>query len=83
MTPALKSLLFEIRQHAAFQELLNVVEPPRLPQYRPLKNDTLETMGAKTVFASGQIDQHERWLTTLTGGQVPARETETSQQEKS
>lgn len=82
MSPALKSLLFDIRQHAAFQELLAAVEYPRLPQFRPSRADTLETMGAKTVFASGALDQHERWLTVLTG-QVPARETETSQQEKS
>lgn len=82
MSPALKSLLIDIRQHAAFPEFLKAVEAPRLPHYRPLKGETLETMGAKTVFASGEMAQHERWITLLTG-QVPARETETSQQEKS
>lgn len=81
-SPALQSLLFSIRQHAAFEELKNAVEVPRLPKYVPSKSDTLETMGAKTVFASGAIAQQERWLTFLTG-QGPARDTQTSQQEKS
>lgn len=75
----LKSLLFTIRQHEAFNELIAAAEKPRLPEYRPSKGDTLETMGAKTVFASGQVDQHNRWLFLLTGN--PERETETSQQE--
>jgi hypothetical protein len=79
-SPALKDLLFNIGQHPAFAELQKAVEPPALPLYRPLKHETLEQMGARTVFASGQVDQHERWLHLLTG-QVPARETEPSQQE--
>jgi hypothetical protein len=82
MTPALQSLLFEIRQHAGFQDLLKAVTPPTPPRYSPHRAETLETMGAKTVFASGEQAQHERWITILTGT-VPARETETSQQEKS
>lgn len=81
-SPALKSLLFDIRQHPAFEEFQRAVEAPRLPQFRQLRGDTLETMGAKTVFASGQMDQHDRWIHLLTG-QVPERENETSQQEKS
>jgi len=72
--------MFDIRQHAAFPELIKAVEAPRLPQFLPSRSETLETMGAKTVFASGQMAQHERWIHLLTG-QVPARETETSQQE--
>jgi hypothetical protein len=81
-SPALKDLLFSMRQHAGFADLLKAVEQPQLPHYRPSKADTLEQMGARTVFASGQADQHDRWLFLLTG-QVPARETEPSQQEKS
>ncbi len=79
-SPALKSLLFDIRQHPAFKEFLAAVEPPGMPPYR--KGDTLEALGAATVFASGEAKQHERWIVLLTG-QVPERETETSQpQEK-
>lgn len=81
-SPALKDLLFSMRQHAGFVELLKAATPPQMPTYRPSKPDTLEQLGARTVFASGQADQHERWIVLLTG-QVPERETEPSQQEKS
>ena len=67
MTDTLKALLAELRQHPAFQELLKVVEPPSLPRYRPSKGFDVPAMGARAIFASGQIDQHERWLSTLTG----------------
>lgn len=73
MSEVLKSLLFVIRQHDGFDELLKSVQAPRLPRYVPTKGETLETFGAKSVFASGEQAQHERWLTLLTG-QVPARD---------
>jgi hypothetical protein len=37
MSPKLKELLFLIRQHEAFQELLNVVESPEPKPYSPSK----------------------------------------------
>jgi hypothetical protein len=67
-SPALISLLFDIRQHAAFQELLRAVEAPSLPRFK--KNTALDMMGAQTVFASGRLDQHEKWLTVLSGEPV-------------
>jgi hypothetical protein len=69
-SPALKSLLFDIRQHAAFEELKKAVDMPHLPRFRPSKADTLETMGARTIFESGRMHQHECWLVFL-AGQLP------------
>ena len=66
-SPVLKSLLFDIRQHPAYPELLKAVECPPLPRFKPSAADSVETMGAKFLFASGQADQHERWLTFLRG----------------
>ncbi len=71
MTPELKSFILDLRQHPLFQQLLNEIEPPRFPEYK--KAETLEQFGAKAVFASGQMEQHNRWYFTL-GGTVPARE---------
>lgn len=79
----LNALLFIIRQHPAFEELKRAVEAPRMPRFRPSRADTLETMGAKSVFASGQIEQQERWLALLTGKVPPQEEANPSQQEKS
>lgn len=67
MSEALKSLLFEIRQHAAFQELLNSpsLQPVPMPRYK--KGETLEDLGARTAFASGQHVQHDKLMVLLTG----------------
>ena len=73
-SPALKSLLFDLRQHAAFEEFKKAVEAPKLPRFRPSKNDTLETMGAKTVYESGRLAQHEAWLIFLTGSPTSEQE---------
>lgn len=75
MSPALKSLLSDIRQHPAFPEMLRELQAPKLPRFKPNSPESTETMGAKFLFASGQADQHERWLAFLTGSP-------TSQQEK-
>lgn len=67
MTEALKDLLFKVRQHPAFQELLEAVEAPRTPRYRPSKGKDVPTLGAETIYASGALDQHDRWIALLTG----------------
>jgi hypothetical protein len=67
MTEALKSLLFQIRQHPAFPELLKSVETPRLPRYRRSKGADVPAMGAEIIYASGALDQHESWIALLTG----------------
>ena len=67
MTDSLKALLFIMRQHAAFPELLKAVEPQATPRYRPSKGKDVPTMGAEMIYASGTLDQHERWIALLTG----------------
>lgn len=67
MNPALKGLLEDIRQHPAFPDLLQAVMCPPLPRIKPNSMDSAEIMGAKFLFASGQADQHERWLIFLRG----------------
>lgn len=69
MNEAVKALLADLRQHPAFQDLLMMVERPKMPRYRPSKGEDVPTVGARTVYVSGQIDQHERWLSYLTGGE--------------
>jgi hypothetical protein len=78
MTEQLKDLLFRIRQHAGFQDLLGAVETPRLPRYKRSKGLDLTAIGAETVYASGALDQHASWIALLTGA---SRETN-SEKEK-
>lgn len=67
MSEALDDLLFHIRQHAAFNELMRTVPSPEMPRYRPSKGGDLESLGASTAYASGARDQHERWLALFIG----------------
>jgi hypothetical protein len=67
MTEQLKDLLFRIRQHPGFQDLLGAVETPRLPRYKRSKGLDLTAIGAETVYASGALDQHASWIALLTG----------------
>jgi hypothetical protein len=67
MSEALDALLFSIRQHSAFRELLAVVPVPEMPRYRPSKGGDLESLGASMAYASGARDQHECWTAILTG----------------
>ena len=73
MSPELKSFLLDLRQHPLFPQLKEAVEYPKFPEYRPSKGETLESIGAKAAYASGQLDQHRQWLLVLTG-EVPERE---------
>lgn len=66
-SPALASLLFEIRQHPAFPELLNAVERPRAPRFKPNGAETAEQFGAKAIYASGAQAQHDAWIQFLSG----------------
>lgn len=67
---ALKDLLFSMRQHAGFQELLRAVQTPQLPRFKRSEKKTIEEIGAETLFASGQLEQHKSWLTLLTGSPI-------------
>lgn len=69
MSPALKSLLFSIRQHAAFEEFKSAVEAPAIKPYRPKDAAQIEHSRAQWIYESGQLAQHERWLVFLTGNE--------------
>lgn len=75
-SPALQSLLFSIRQHAAFPELLKAVEAPQLKTFKPSSGDDLQQAGAKFAHYSGRKDQHDNWRSFLTGEAVPAGDEE-------
>jgi hypothetical protein len=67
MNAELEAFLFDIRQHALFPQLLAIIDEPKLPGYRPSKSEPLEIVGAKTAYASGQLDQYRLWHSLLTG----------------
>lgn len=64
---ALADLLFRIRQHAAFPELLEAVERPRLRTFNPARDVDLEISRNSWVYTSGRIKQHNDWVLFLTG----------------
>lgn len=72
MSKALNELLFTIRQHPAFNELLTAIEPPVVKQYRP--TEAPDAQYADFIYRSGRRLQHESWRQFLIG--------DTSQQEK-
>lgn len=65
----LEDLLFAIRQHPAFQQLLAKVERPNVKPYRPADAAQIERSRADWIYQSGQLDQHKRWLVLLTGNE--------------
>lgn len=67
MTPELKTLLLELRQHALFPELLRAVEKPVLKPYKPSSGDDLASAGARLAYYSGRKDGDQTWRTFLTG----------------
>ena len=66
----LAALLRELRQHPAFLELLEAVELPRLPRFKPSQAEEAAKAHATWVYQSGRRDQHDNWLTLLTGHSV-------------
>lgn len=74
MTDALRELLFEIRQHAAFKELLGSIEAPQIKAFR--QGEDAGQQHADHVFRSGRRLQDQLWRQFLIG-EPP------SQQEKS
>lgn len=84
MTPALKDLLFLMRQHHGFEDLLNAVESPAPKTYSPSKAAGIAEQQAEWIFRSGRRAQQDAWQSFLTNaapdaGGIP----ETSQTEKS
>ena len=74
MSQQLQELLFSVRQHSAFRELLSAVALPQVRDFKP--SDDGQKQFTEHVFRSGRKAQHQCWLDFLTGES-------TSQQEKS
>lgn len=80
MTPQLKDLLFLIRQHDAFQELLKAIPAPQPKDYRPSEDP--QKQWAEFIFRSGQQRQAQAWQSFLTES-APEAGSITSQKEQS
>lgn len=74
MSKQLEELLFTIRQHPAFTELLANVGKPEAKEFSPSAGDPAAQY-AEHIFRSGRRRQHEAWRLFLIG--------EPSEQEKS
>lgn len=66
MSPQLKELLFLIRQHDAFPELLAEVESPEPKTYSPAKGAQFAEQQAEWIFRSGRKAQDLLWRAFLT-----------------
>lgn len=68
MNDIVKKFLWDMRQHSGFQMFLRETGAiaPQMPKFK--KGTSVEQFGAETLFASGKIDQHQRWIDLLTGG---------------
>lgn len=73
MSPDLKELLFLIRQHSAFGELLKAIPAPEPKHYRHGKDGLNEQM-ADWIHRSGRRQQHSVWLSFLTEGEPSQQE---------
>lgn len=82
MTPELKELLFLIRQHPGYQDLLKAVELPVTREFKP--SGDAQQQWSDFIFRSGMQRQHKAWQSFLTESAPDAGGvTETSQTEKS
>lgn len=82
MTPQLKELLFLIRQHPAYQELLKAVELPATREFKP--SGDVQQQWSDFIFRSGRRAQHQAWQSFLIESAPDAGGvTLTSQTEKS
>lgn len=71
MSPQLKELLFLIRQHEAFEDLLAAIETPAPKTYSPAKAAGIAEQQAEWIFRSGRIAQHKLWQAFLTDTASP------------
>lgn len=72
MSKSLDELLFSIRQHPAFQELLSSLDPPGAKHYRPGEDPQMQY--AEFIFRSGRRLQHESWRQFLIGDTASQQE---------
>lgn len=80
MTPELKELLFLIRQHRAFPDLLREVAGPEPREYRPGAGDR---QYEDYIFRSGRRAQDDTWRSFLTDAAPDAGSIQTSRKEQS
>lgn len=66
MNKQLAELLFTIRQHPGFPELLKAIESPEPKTYSPAKAAGIAEQQAEWIFRSGRIAQHKLWRAFLT-----------------
>lgn len=84
MSAGLRDLLFTIRQHPCFGELLDMVKVAPVKQFRPGGEQSADAQYAEWIFRSGQQRQNENWRSALTEFNPPiGGVSEPSQQEKS
>ena len=64
---ALKDLFRIMREHPGFPELLSLVPPPSLPKFTTAKIAESEKTCIEWIFKSAKREQHNQWLSLLTG----------------
>lgn len=72
MTPTLKELLFAIRQHPGFQELLKGPGAPEAKDYRP--GVPFFEHAAEQAYRSGRRQQDNAWRQFLIGDPTSDKE---------
>jgi len=72
MSQQLNELLFTIRQHAAFKELLSSVEAPAIRDFKPSGDP--QAQYADHIYRSGRRLQHDCWLQFLIGNPTSDKE---------
>ena len=73
MSKQLEDLLFLIRQHPAFPELLTAVGKPEAKEFSPNKGDPA-VQYAEYIHRSGRRLQHEAWRQFLVGDATSQQE---------
>ena len=63
----LLDLLVYLRGHAHFPELLKAVERPRISPFKKSEAGETESARSKWIYESGKLENHEQWLSMLTG----------------
>lgn len=71
LSPLVKALLLDLRQHQHFPLLVEALkqERPRLKRFKVSQAQEAEKARAEWIYLSGQADQHDKWLSLLTGEQ--------------
>jgi hypothetical protein len=64
----LRELLFTIRQHPAFRELLDAVSKPKIRPFKPSDSAESVRQESEWIFESGRARQDELWRNYLIEG---------------